>query len=125
MSAIVPCPQIHAQSVFAPKVPVKLLILEMLFELHRALNPLKMRSQALGSAKLAVPTWTAAAPTTKYSKTSSAELMPPKPTIGTPTARNASFTRRSVIGLIARPERPPVALPRRDLRLWKSMLIAG
>src|SRR6516164_2478082 len=88
-------------------------------------NPPAMTSLALGSAKLAVPTCTADAPTAIYSSTSSAVSIPPSPTMGISTAFRTSQTSRSVIGLIAGPDSPPVCFPSRDRLVLTSMAIAG
>src|SRR5216683_2512420 len=82
-------------------------------------------SLALGSAKLAVPTCTAEAPTDRYSSTSSTVCTPPKPITGILTAFFVSQTNRRVMGRIAGPERPPVKFPKRDLNVRVSTAIAG
>src|SRR5215831_9614901 len=77
-------------------------------------RPPTSASLIVGSAKLAVPTCTAVAPTARYSSTSSTDSMPPRPKIGILTAFRVSQTRRSVMGLIAGPDRPPVRFPSLD-----------
>src|SRR6266568_9096673 len=88
-------------------------------------RPPTSRSLTRGSAKLAVPTCTAEAPTERYSSTSSTVSMPPRPIIGVLTALRVSQTSLKVMGLIAGPDKPPVGLPSRDFPERKSMAIAG
>src|SRR6201997_1176739 len=78
-------------------------------------RPPTSRSLTLGSAKLAVPTCTADAPTERYSSTSFTVSMPPKPITGDLTAFRVSQTSLKVMGLMAGPDRPPVGHPSRDL----------
>src|SRR5215467_4764969 len=82
-------------------------------------------SLAFGSAKLAVPTCTAEAPTERYSSTSSAVSIPPRPIIGDRIVFRVSHTSLKVMGLMAGPERPPVGHPSRDWPVRKSRAIAG
>src|SRR5215472_11087471 len=82
-------------------------------------------SLALGSAKLAVPTCTADAPTERYSSTSSAVSTPPRPIIGDLTVFFVSQTSLKVMGLIAGPESPPVEDPSLEIPVRKSRAIAG
>src|SRR5713101_4428289 len=113
------------QPLFAINSPCISLILNTLYS-HRALSkPTTSRSLALGSVKLVVPTCTADAPTSMYSRTSSAFSTPPSPRMGMDVFWRTSQTRRRVSGLIAGPERPPVGLPSRDLRVRRSTAIAG
>ena len=56
---------------------------------------------------VAVPIWTAEAPTAKNSRTSCRHMMPPIPMTGRLTARRISQTQRRAIGLTAGPLRPP------------------
>src|ERR1700674_3942191 len=105
-----------------PRISLILLCLACTRAFVRVLASLSL---ALGSAKLAVPTCTAEAPTDRYSSTSSALSMPPSPITGIPTAFMVSQTRRRVMGLMAGPERPPVGSPKRDLRAHASTAMAG
>src|SRR6516165_4603750 len=57
----------------------KLLIVSSLASETVRARPSTSASLILGSAKLAVPTCTAVAPTAKYSSTSSTDSMPPRP----------------------------------------------
>ena len=67
-----------------------------------------------------MPTCTARAPTARYSSASRASMMPPEPMTGMRTARAASWQRASASGLMAGPESPPVARPRRERRRARS-----
>ncbi len=53
--------------------------------------------------------------------TSSAVVMPPMPMTGMSTAREASYTMRSAMGLMAGPLSPPTIFERRGLRVSASM----
>src|ERR1700737_1064443 len=90
------------------------LIVHILDEEMARSRPATSCSLALGSAKLAVPTCTAEAPTDRYSSTSSTVSIPPSPITGIFTAFFTSQTSRRVMGLIAGPERPPVRFPKCD-----------
>src|SRR5206468_8230205 len=83
-----------------------------------------MRRGEAGSQKLAVPTWTAWAPAMRNSAASSPEAMPPRPTTGILTASAAWYTKRSAMGLMAGPERPPKPAPMRGRRDLASMASA-
>src|ERR1700730_6338051 len=78
------------QALSACSVPIKSLILWMLAFLQLFSSLSTRFPQAPGSEKLAVPTWTAFAPTIMYSRTSSAVSIPPRPTIGIFTDRHDS-----------------------------------
>src|SRR6266849_8319027 len=105
-----------------PRISLILLALACTRAFVRALASLSL---ALGSAKLAVPTCTAEAPTTRYSSTSPTVSSPPRPTTGILTVFFISQTSRRVMGRIAGPERPPLKFPKRDLRVRVSTAIAG
>src|SRR5699024_8334604 len=66
--------------------------------------------QTNGLLNLAVPTATALAPASKYSITSSAEVIPPIPIIGIFTTSLTSYIILIELGFIAVPERPPVRI---------------
>src|SRR5258707_8145382 len=113
------------QPISAANFPCISLILLALTCTRAFVRALASLSLALGSAKLAVPTCTAEAPTTRYSSTSSTVSMPPRPITGILTAFIVSQTSRRVMGLMAGPERPPVRFPKRDLRVRASTAMAG
>src|SRR4029077_16732639 len=113
------------QPISAAILPCISLILLALACTRAFVRALASLTLALGSAKLAVPTCTAEAPTDRYSSTSSAVSIPPSPITGIPTAFMVSQTRRRVMGLMAGPERPPVRFPKRDLRVHASTAMAG
>src|SRR5690606_5856202 len=70
------------------------------------------RAGARGSAKVAVPTWTAEAPARSSSAASSPRATPPTPTIGrSGSAAWTSCTARTATGWVAGPGRPPPRSP--------------
>ena len=72
----------------------------------------RTRAGARGSAKVAVPTWTALAPARISSAASPPVAMPPTPTIvRSGSAACTSWTARTAIGWMAGPERPPPREP--------------
>src|SRR5699024_12846851 len=79
--------------------------------------------QTNGLLKLAVPTATALAPASKYSITSSAEVIPPIPIIGIFTTSLTSYIILIEIGFIAGSERPPVRLAINGRLLGKCICI--
>src|ERR1700738_1824554 len=105
-----------------PRISLILLALSRTRAFVRALAKLSL---ALGSAKLAVPTCTAEAPTDRYWSTSSTVSIPPKPITGIFTAFLVSQTSRRVMGRIAGPERPPVRFPKDDIWVRVFTAIAG
>src|SRR6266436_3077136 len=113
------------QPISVANLPCISLILLALWRTRAFVRALASCSLALGSVKLAVPTCTAEAPTARYSSTSSTVSMPPSPNIGILTAFLVSQTSFKVMGLMAGPERPPVAFPSRDFPERKLMAIAG
>ena len=72
----------------------------------------RMRAGARGSAKVAVPTWTADAPASTSSAASAPLATPPTPTIGrSGWAACTSWTARTATGWIAGPDSPPPPAP--------------
>src|SRR6202049_707855 len=113
------------QPISTGNLPRISLILLALIRTRAFVRALAKLSLALGSAKLAVPTCTAEAPTDRYWSTSSTVSMPPKPITGIFTAFLVSQTSRRVMGRIAGPERPPVRFPKHDIWVRVSTAIAG
>ena len=72
-----------------------------------------------------VPIWTAAAPTNRNSRASSAFAMPPIPMTGSRLPRATSHTMRTAMGRIAGPDSPPTTFARRGRRVSTSTAIAG
>jgi len=77
-----------------------------------------------GSTKLAVPTWTAAAPAIRNSRTSRALPMPPIPMTGMRTRCAHSYTMRTAIGRMAGPLSPPIPFEIAGRRVSTSITMA-
>lgn len=75
-------------------------------------------SEAHGSTKLAIPTDTQVAPARINSAASSQVMTPPAPLMGISTAWATSQTMRTAMWWHSGPERPPLGLATRDLRVW-------
>ena len=79
---------------------------------HARLNPSSTCFGARGSAKVAVPTSMAEAPTSSSSAAVSPSVTPPTPTMGrSGKAACTSCTARTATGWIAAPETPPPFAP--------------
>src|ERR1700682_4573844 len=115
----------EGQVLFSPKHPLKSLILLTLSSTQSFPTPALMAAVALGAAKPAVPTCTAVAPTIRYSITSSAISIPPKPIIGILTTLQNSRTRARGIGLMEGAGKQTEQVPKRDFRVLMSTLMAG
>src|SRR5260370_32923818 len=98
------------QPISVANLPRMSLILRSLCRTRAFVRALASLSLALGSAKLAVPTCTAEAPTARNSSTSSTVSIPPTPITGILAAFMLSQPRRREIGLIARTYKTPSTL---------------